>query len=115
VSGFICYDSPIGSDFQSSRDQFPVYDKYVANKLAYEPSTSRQPQNDGSHMKFLNLWPLSVTRPDAHLKPTSDCMHFCSPGSPNEWLGFMWHSMVLNGENDDYDEPRIDEFLLDGY
>ena len=97
------------------RDQFPVFDKYVADKLDYAPATSLPRSSDSTEMKFLNLWPLSVTRPDAHLKPTTDCMHFCSPSIANEWLGFKWHMMVLQAENDDYDEPRIDEFLADGY
>jgi hypothetical protein len=55
-------------------------------------------------MRFLDLWPLSVTRPDAHLKPTADCLHYCSPAVPNEWVSFLWHMMVQQGENDDYDE-----------
>lgn len=89
-----------------ARDQFPLFDNYVATKLNYEPSASRQPMSEtGSEMKFMNLWPLSVTRPDAHLKPTSDCMHFCSPGPPNEWLEFMWHLIVMQAVNDDYEEP----------
>ncbi|KAJ9105555.1 hypothetical protein QFC19_003537 [Naganishia cerealis] len=76
-------------------DQFAVFDNHVATKLEQEPDAA---------MQFMNLWPLSVTRPDAHLKPSTDCMHFCNPGVPNEWLEFMWHSMVLGAENDDYDE-----------
>ncbi|KAJ9096756.1 hypothetical protein QFC21_005026 [Naganishia friedmannii] len=76
-------------------DYFTVYDKLVVNKLEGEPEAA---------MRFMDLWPISVTRPDSHLKSTTDCLHFCSPGVPNELLEYLWHSMVLEGENDDYDD-----------
>lgn len=37
-------------------------------------------------MRYLDIWPMSVQRPDAHLKPMIDCMHYCMPSVPNEWM-----------------------------
>lgn len=87
-----------------NRDQFSIFNDYAAKLLDYQPSTSKHGlQETGSSMRYLDLWPLSVTRPDAHLKPQADCLHFCTPGPPNEWVNFLWHSMVLAAQNDDYD------------
>lgn len=53
----------------------------------------------------MDLWTLSVKRPEAHLGPLTDCSHYCVPGVPNEWVEFMWHLMVVEAENEDYDDP----------
>lgn len=88
-----------------ARNQFPIFNDYVARLLHYLPSTSKHySEKTGSSMRYMDLWPLSVTRPKAHLKPQSDCLHFCQPGVVNAWTDFMWHLMVSQAENDDYDE-----------
>jgi hypothetical protein len=44
-----------------------------------------------------------------------DCLHYCSPGVPNEWLGFMWHMMITQAENGDYDDPPLgDSWIVAG-
>jgi hypothetical protein len=57
---------------------------------------------------------LSVTRPDAHLKPQADCLHYCVPSVPNEWVNFLWHSMVMAAQNDDYDDDSAAAYSVRG-
>lgn len=80
-------------------------DKHAINRTGYVPATSSQHSTRRSGMRFLDLWTMSVKRPDAHLRPENDCSHYCYPGTMHEWLGFMWHLMVNEAENDDYDDP----------
>lgn len=28
-------------------------------------------------MQYLDIWPMSVQRPDSHLLPPNDCLHYC--------------------------------------
>lgn len=96
------------------RNWYTVMDEFAASHLGYKPSDSNRylrPTKYG--MRFLDFWNMSLKRPDAHLKPAIDCMHFCSPGVPNEWLEFMWHLMVIAADNDDYDDiPESDTWFI---
>jgi hypothetical protein len=79
-------------------------DRYASTRLGFKPSDMNFHLNPTHHSaRYLDLWSLSIKRPDAHLKG-NDCSHFCLPGLPNEWLQFMWHLMVTAAKNDDYDE-----------
>lgn len=63
----------------------------------------------------MDIWKLSVTRPDEHLRPFNDCSHSCLPGGPNEWVELHWHLMVNEAENNDYDElPMGDSWYAAG-
>ena len=33
----------------------------------------------------LDIWPMSVKRPEAHLNPPLDCLHFCEPSLQDYW------------------------------
>lgn len=37
-------------------------------------------------LEYLDVWPMSITRPDAHKNPPFDCLHFCLPGPPLTWI-----------------------------
>jgi hypothetical protein len=80
-------------------------DDYAKSRTHYVPSNTSQHFGRRRGMQFIDIWKLSVTRPDAHLRPANDCSHSCAPGLANEWLEFIWHLMVNEGENDDYDDP----------
>lgn len=80
-------------------------DEHASHRTDYVPSNTAQQSSRRSGMRFMDLWTMSVKRPDAHLRPENDCSHVCFPGLPNEWLGFMFHLMVNEAENADYDEP----------
>lgn len=81
-------------------------DQYASSRLGYKPSESnRYLRPTRFAMRFLDLWTLSVKRPDAHLNPMVDCSHFCEPGVTQEWLNLLWHLSVNTAKNDDYDEP----------
>ena len=36
-------------------------------------------------VRFMNVWPMSVKRPDAHMAPPKDCLHWCLVGVMNAW------------------------------
>jgi hypothetical protein len=36
--------------------------------------------------RLLDIWPMSVKRPDAHMLPGSDCLHWCETGVTDEWF-----------------------------
>jgi len=64
--------------------------------------------NAGSTFKIVDIYQLSLARPDAHMGsgsvgggsfPTSargDCSHWCVPGLPSTWVDLLFSSM-LNG------------------
>jgi hypothetical protein len=35
--------------------------------------------------RILDVWPMSVKRPEAHFSPDWDCLHWCQPGVQNWW------------------------------
>lgn len=89
--------------WQFNWNAYPEMNMQSASRLSYRPSTDRRALRTTPHaMRYFDVWPMSVTRPDAHLKPAIDCMHYCIPGVPNEWIAFLWHLMVTDSVNDDY-------------
>ncbi|KAJ9096804.1 hypothetical protein QFC21_005075 [Naganishia friedmannii] len=91
------------SSSSSHRNLYPIMDRYASTRLGFKPSDMNYYLNPTHHSaRYLDLWSISIKRPDAHLKG-NDCSHFCLPAVPNEWLQFMWHLMVTAAKNDDYD------------
>ncbi|KAJ9121928.1 hypothetical protein QFC24_004510 [Naganishia onofrii] len=91
-----------------NRPQYPIMNEWVASRLSYAPSDSNWYLRPTRHaLRYMDLWKTSIQRPDSKLKPRIDCLHYCSPGVPNEWLGFMWHMMITQAENGDYDDPPL--------
>ena len=89
-------------------------DGFAASHLGYKPSDSNQYLRPTKYaMRFLDFWNMSLKRPDAHLKPAIECMHYCEPGVSNEWLEFMWHMIVTASVNNDYDDvPESDTWFM---
>ncbi|KAI5832079.1 hypothetical protein K523DRAFT_236055 [Schizophyllum commune Tattone D] len=44
---------------------------------------------------YLDIWDMSLQRPDAHLKPGKDCLHYCLPSVFNEWIHLFNHDLYL--------------------
>ncbi|KAL1746450.1 hypothetical protein HDZ31DRAFT_34160 [Schizophyllum fasciatum] len=44
---------------------------------------------------YFDVWDMSLQRPDAHLKPGKDCLHFCLPSVFNEWIHLFNHDLHL--------------------
>ncbi|GJP34050.1 hypothetical protein CLOM_g18522 [Closterium sp. NIES-68] len=42
---------------------------------------------------FLDVDPMTVLRPDGHLDPPRDCLHYCLPGPPDEWIRLLYHML----------------------
>lgn len=82
-------------------------DDYAKARIQYVPSNTSQHFGRRHGLQFMDIWKLSVTRPDAHLRPVNDCSHSCAPGVANEWLEFWWTLMVNEAENNDYDDPPL--------
>ena len=36
-------------------------------------------------MRYVDVWEMSIKRPDAHQKPPQDCLAFCQIGVMNYW------------------------------
>jgi hypothetical protein len=36
-------------------------------------------------IRYMNVWDMSMKRPEAHLKPPKDCLHWCMVGVMNYW------------------------------
>lgn len=36
-------------------------------------------------IRFMDVWPMSTKRPDAHMTPPKDCLHWCMVGVMNAW------------------------------
>lgn len=107
-------DSDTGLTFISFRNWYTVMDGFAASYLGYKPSDSNRYLRPSKYaMRFLDFWSMSLKRPDAHLKPATDCLHFCSPSIPEEWLSFLWHMTVTAADNNDYDDlPEGDSWYM---
>jgi len=93
--------NPIAEQF--NWNAYPEMNRHVSSRLSYTPSDDPHRLRAASEpMRYLDAWTLSLGRPDAHLKPAIDCMHYCIPSVPNEWMAFTWHLMVIDAANDDY-------------
>jgi len=36
--------------------------------------------------RLMDVWPMSIRRPDAHRSPPGDCLHWCMTGVMNYWV-----------------------------
>ncbi|CAI7792305.1 unnamed protein product [Closterium sp. NIES-54] len=43
---------------------------------------------------FMDIVPMTVGRPDGHQEPPRDCLHYCLPGPPDEWLKLLYHVLL---------------------
>lgn len=43
---------------------------------------------------WLDVDPMTALRPDGHLSPPKDCLHYCLPGPPDEWTRMLYHMIV---------------------
>ena len=62
-------------------DLFPVYD--ALNQLYVRRNLNRVAAQ-GATLRYLDVWPMSVLRPDARMG-LHDCLHFAIPGLPDWW------------------------------
>lgn len=70
---------------------FPEY-----NRMARELFGSSKHNNT----RYFDIWPLSVTRPDAHIgwhNNDFDCLHWCQPSVTEWWVRSLWHTIVEEG------------------
>ncbi|KAJ2927342.1 hypothetical protein H1R20_g9758, partial [Candolleomyces eurysporus] len=47
---------------------------------------------------FVDLYEMSLQRPDAHGSPGRDCLHWCLPAVYNEWSRHIYHLLYLEME-----------------
>jgi len=72
------------TDFRSTTDpSFMRYNWDLFEKLNYrwQKRLGATPGGPGKDivtgMQYLDIWPMSVQRPDSHLLPPNDCLHYC--------------------------------------
>jgi hypothetical protein len=82
------------TDFRSTTDpNFMRYNWDLFEKLnqRWKRRLGAAPGGPGKDvvtgMQYLDIWPMSVQRPDAHLLPPNDCLHYCYGvgGVMEEW------------------------------
>lgn len=82
------------TDFRSTTDpsfrryNWDLFDQLNSRwkkRLGGEPGGLGKDPTTG--MRYFDIWPMSVQRPDAHLMPPNDCLHWCYGvgGVVEEW------------------------------
>lgn len=69
---------------------FPEFNRIAKKVFADQSSTTR----------YLDIWPLSVQRPDAHTGwnvNQFDCLHWCQPSVTAWWVRNLWHTIQEEG------------------
>ncbi|KAE9409503.1 hypothetical protein BT96DRAFT_984574 [Gymnopus androsaceus JB14] len=44
---------------------------------------------------YLDVWDLSLQRPEAHLEPPQDCLHWCLPTVFDDWTKLFYHTVNI--------------------
>ena len=57
-------------------------------------SATTKATKGGATWLYLDIWDMSLQRPDAHNEPT-DCLHWCMPVVLNEWTYLLHHVLSL--------------------
>jgi hypothetical protein len=67
----------------SSRD-FTNFNGILRDTVGYRRQTN-----------ILDVWHMSATRPEAHLAPPNDCLHWCQPGPLEPWQQVRGVALIL--------------------
>jgi hypothetical protein len=63
----------------------------VENHVAYDPLRAPlSPDSAKTTVDYIDIWNMSIQRPDAHLNPGGDCLHFCPIGVTTQWIQVGW-------------------------
>ncbi|TRM64463.1 hypothetical protein BD626DRAFT_491897 [Schizophyllum amplum] len=49
----------------------------------------------GAKWYYLDIYDLSLQRPDAHDNPGTDCLHWCMPAVLDEWTRLLYHQLTM--------------------
>lgn len=79
----------------------------VQSYLRYDPGRPSRRSSSSffsspSTTEYIDIWNTSIQRPDAHLNPGGDCLHFCPIGVTSDWLQHQWQSIVYDSWYRDY-------------
>ncbi|KAJ3784034.1 hypothetical protein GGU10DRAFT_395995 [Lentinula aff. detonsa] len=50
----------------------------------------------GAKWHYFDVWDVSMQRPDAHLDPGKDCLHWCLPTIFDDWTRLFYHRVNLD-------------------
>jgi hypothetical protein len=63
--------------------------RYTSDVGRYRDAVRNSSELDGriqnAPIRFMDVWPMSAKRPDAHMTPSKDCLHWCMVGVMNAW------------------------------
>ncbi|KAJ3205555.1 hypothetical protein HDU82_005128 [Entophlyctis luteolus] len=82
-------------------DRTAMYKHTHAANQEQSKAGTKSPAGNTS-VEFLDVWGMSIQRPDAHLDPPHDCLHFCQLGVVSEWNEFHWQSIIFDSVFSDY-------------
>jgi hypothetical protein len=68
------------------------------NRMRQKQAFARQGTTKaGAIWIYLDIWDMSLQRPDAHNEPT-DCLHWCMPVVLNQWTYLLHHALFLQDD-----------------
>ncbi|KIK67062.1 hypothetical protein GYMLUDRAFT_37100 [Collybiopsis luxurians FD-317 M1] len=75
-------------------DLFRSHNRMWSNQIDF--IMEQRPKNSQSaKWHYFDVWDLSMQRPDAHLNPGQDCLHWCLPSVFDEWTRLLYHRVIL--------------------
>lgn len=78
----------------ASASEIPPDSLYQWGSIAgYNQYTKRKLSNLGSSWVFLDVYPITILRPDGHKSPDRDCLHYHLPGPPDWWNHLMFSNL----------------------
>ncbi|KAJ3902077.1 hypothetical protein F5879DRAFT_269842 [Lentinula edodes] len=66
------------------------------NRTIQVMNERRPADSKGAKWHYFDVWDVSMQRPDAHLDPGKDCLHWCLPSMLDDWTRLFYHRVNLD-------------------
>ncbi|KAJ3758080.1 hypothetical protein EV360DRAFT_44724 [Lentinula raphanica] len=66
------------------------------NRTIHVMNERRPAGAKGAKWHYFDVWDVSMQRPDAHLEPGKDCLHWCLPTIFDDWTRMFYHRVKLD-------------------
>ncbi|KAF9029679.1 hypothetical protein BDP27DRAFT_1264081 [Rhodocollybia butyracea] len=92
-------ETVVSSDDKKQRsrwdwDMFKPHNE-MWNQTIDSMTEKRSPESKNAKWYYFDIWDLSMQRPDAHLNPGQDCLHWCLPAVFDDWTKLFVHRVNL--------------------
>ncbi|KAE9409504.1 hypothetical protein BT96DRAFT_848115 [Gymnopus androsaceus JB14] len=75
-------------------DEFKHHNE-MWNRTIHSVMEKRPAESKGAKWYYFDIWDLSLQRPEAHLEPGKDCLHWCLPTIYDDWTKLFYHRVQL--------------------